>query len=105
VTLSFAGSDGEAREIALDQWRQSAVGPDKLADLATPAEFDDESARVTAADIEQSVRISSDVERHLDWLHEDFAMGFERLYVHNVARQHLDRFIDIWAQRVLPAVA
>jgi hypothetical protein len=52
--------------------------------------------------VSQGVRISSDVDRHLAWLHEDVAMGYERIYVHNVARQHLEQFIDVWAERVLP---
>lgn len=105
VTLSFARSDDEAREIALDQWRQGVVGPEKLADLASPEAFDLEAARARPEDIEDKVRMSSDVDRQLEWLREDLEMGFERLYVHNVARQHLERFIDVWAQRVLPAVA
>jgi coenzyme F420-dependent glucose-6-phosphate dehydrogenase len=103
VTLSFAGSDEESRAAALDQWRQGAVGPDGLADLASPEAFDRHSAHATAGDLADKVRMSSDVERHLAWLHEDAAMGFERMYVHNVARDHLDRFIDVWAERVLPA--
>ena len=105
VTLSFARTDDEARDIALDQWRQGVVGPEKLADLTSPEDFDRESAGARAEDIAEKVRISSDVERHLDWLQEDRAMGFERLYVHNVARTHLERFIDVWAERVLPAFA
>ena len=105
VTLSFARSDEEAREIALDQWRQGAVGPAKLADLASPEEFDREAAGARVQDIAEHVRMSSDVEQHLEWLREDLAMGFERLYVHNVAREHLERFIAVWAERVLPAFA
>ena len=105
VTLSFASDDQESRDIALDQWRQGVVGPEKLADLSSPAAFDREAADARVEDIAEKVRISSDVERHLSWLQEDLEMGFERLYVHNVARGHLERFIDAWAQRVLPALA
>lgn len=105
VTLSFARSDDEARAAAMDQWRQGVVGPEKIADLTSPAEFDREAANAKPADVADKVRISSDVQRQLDWLHEDLAMGFERLYVHNVARDHLERFIDVWAERVLPALA
>jgi coenzyme F420-dependent glucose-6-phosphate dehydrogenase len=105
VTLSFASSDAEAREAAMDQWRQGVVGPQKLADLTSPADFDREAAAAMVDDVAENVRISSDVERQLAWLHEDYAMGFERLYVHNVARDHVERFIDAWAERVLPSVA
>jgi len=102
VPLSFARTDEEALSAAMDQWRQVAVEQDKLADLASPEAFDRESADATPADIVTNVRVSSDVERHIAWLHEDAAMGFDRLYVHNVARDHQERFIDAWAEHVLP---
>jgi probable non-F420 flavinoid oxidoreductase len=102
VPLSYARTDEEALAAALDQWRQVAVEQEKLADLASPEAFDLESADAQPADIVAKVRVSSDVERHIAWLHEDAAMGFDRLYVHNVARDHQERFIDAWAEHVLP---
>jgi coenzyme F420-dependent glucose-6-phosphate dehydrogenase len=102
VPLSFARSDEEALAAALDQWRQVAVDQDELADLASPEAFDRRSANAQPEDIVTKVRVSSDVERQIAWLHEDAAMGFDRLYVHNVARDHQERFIDAWAEHVLP---
>jgi coenzyme F420-dependent glucose-6-phosphate dehydrogenase len=102
VTLSFARTDDEAQSAAMDQWRQGVVGPEKLADLTSPLDFDRESANAQLKDVGDKVRISSDIERQLAWLQEDAAMGFERLYVHNVAREHLERFIEACAARVLP---
>ena len=102
VPLSFARTDEEALAAAMDQWRQVAVDQDKLADLASPEAFDRESADAQPEDIVTKVRVSSDVERQIAWLHEDAAMGFDRLYVHNVARDHQERFIDAWAEHVLP---
>jgi alkanesulfonate monooxygenase SsuD/methylene tetrahydromethanopterin reductase-like flavin-dependent oxidoreductase (luciferase family) len=104
VTLSFAPTDAEAEAVAMDQWRQGVVGPEKLADLRSPADFDRESAAATPAEVGDKVRICADVRRHLDWLREDLAMGFERVYVHNVARDHLEPFINAWAEHVLPAL-
>ena len=102
VTLSFAPTEDEARNAAMDQWRQVVVGPEKLADLRSPTEFDRESANARADEVAERVRISGDIARHLDWLHEDAAMGFERIYLHNVARDHLERFIEVCARHVLP---
>ena len=102
VTLSFAPSQQQAEAAAMEQWRQGVVGPDKLADLTAPQEFDRESAGATLDDVSRSVRISTDVQRHVAWLQQDRAMGFERIYVHNVAREHLDSFVDVWAAEVLP---
>jgi coenzyme F420-dependent glucose-6-phosphate dehydrogenase len=102
VALSFARTDEEALAAALDQWRQVAVDQDQLADLASPEAFDRESADAQPTDIVTKVRVSSDVERQIAWLHEDAAMGFDRVYVHNVARDHQERFIEAWAEQVLP---
>jgi coenzyme F420-dependent glucose-6-phosphate dehydrogenase len=102
VALSFARTDEEALAAALDQWRQVAVDQDKLAELASPEAFDRESAAAQPTDIVTKVRVSADVERQIAWLHEDAAMGFDRVYVHNVARDHQERFIDVWAEQVLP---
>jgi len=48
------------------------------------------------------VRASADLNRHADWLHEDCALGFERIFLHNVAREHQERFIDACGTRLLP---
>src|SRR3712207_6868001 len=42
--------------------------------------------------------------RQLGWLEEDAAMGFDGVYLHNVAREHQEAFIDACAAHVLPAL-
>ena len=102
VPLSFARTDEEALAAAMDQWRQGVLSPDKLADLPSPEAFDRETANARPADVVTTVRVSSDIERQAAWLHEDAALGFDRIYVHNVARDHQERFIEQWAEHVLP---
>jgi alkanesulfonate monooxygenase SsuD/methylene tetrahydromethanopterin reductase-like flavin-dependent oxidoreductase (luciferase family) len=104
VALAFAPTDAEARAAAHDQWRQSALEKDQLSDLATPADFDRASKDITEEDIAARLRISADIERHEDWLAEDAAMGFDRIYLHNVARDHQERFIEACGTRLLPAL-
>jgi probable non-F420 flavinoid oxidoreductase len=104
VTLSFAPTDSEARLTACDQWRHCALTT-QLADLPTPAHFDRASELVDPAEVLSRVRASSDVERHAAWLEEDRRLGFERIYLHNVARAHQALFIDACGSHLLPAVA
>ena len=94
VALAFAPSDDEAADAAYDQWRHCALPSEQLADLATPAAFDAAADAITRDEVVGRVRTSSNIDRHLDLLREDAAMGFDRLYVHNVAREHQERFID-----------
>jgi coenzyme F420-dependent glucose-6-phosphate dehydrogenase len=101
VALAYAPSDAEAADAAFDQWRQCALPSTQLADLPTPAAFDAAAAGITKDDVVSRVRTSASIERHLDLLREDAAMGFERIYVHNVARDHQERFIEA----IAPALA
>ncbi len=94
VTLSYAPTAEEAAHAAFDQWRQCVLTRDQLAGLRTPQEFDAATAGASPSDVLGKVRSSPQIERHLDWLRQDASLGFQRLYLHNVARAHQDAFID-----------
>ena len=100
VALSHASTDAQSRDAALDQWCFCALPATALADLRTPAEFEAASAGARREDVLARVRASADIERQLDWLREDAEMGFERIYLHNVAREHQHQFIDAVAARI-----
>jgi hypothetical protein len=103
--LSFAPTQAEAAGAAYDQWRHCVLSPAHYADVSTPAEFDRLSQDADPREVVKRLRVSADIERHLAWLHEDAAMGIERIFLHNIAREHQDRFIEACATRVLPAFA
>jgi len=103
VAASFARTDEESAAAALDQWRHCGVPSAQLADLSSPAAFDRASAVVDADTVLSRVRASSDIRRHLDWLLQDRDLGFDRIYLHNVARDHQERFIDACAEMVIPS--
>jgi hypothetical protein len=103
VTLSFAPTANESVSAAYEHWPQCALAPHQLSDLATPAAFDEACAGVSLEDVLARVRASNDIGQHLEWLHEDAAMGFQRIYLHNVARDHQERFIDACGTQLLPA--
>ena len=105
VALSFARTDAESDAAAFEQWRQAALPSAQLADLETPEQFDRASADVTVEDVIRKVRSSAEIDRHIDWLRQDAEMGFSRLYLHNVARAHQERFIEVCGARVIPALA
>ena len=101
VKLAYAQSEETARAEAHDQWRNNILRSIIEANLSTPAQFDAVGNYVRPEDLDGHVRISSDLERHLDWLHEDLGLGFAGLYLHNVCRNQ-EAFIDAFAERVLP---
>ncbi len=100
---SYAQSESEARQAAFDQWRQSGLESNILTELATPADFERETQTIVPADMDESVRISTDLKQHTAWIEEYFELGFERVYLHQTGREQ-ERFIDAFGEHVLPAV-
>lgn len=101
VQLSYAASDEEARAGALEQWASNVFASSVLTDLRRPEQFDELAAVVTPELIGQHVRISSDPARHLAWLADDVALGFEGLFLHNVNREQR-AYIDAFGAHVVP---
>jgi coenzyme F420-dependent glucose-6-phosphate dehydrogenase len=101
VALAYAPTQVAAERGAYDQWRHCTLGPRLLADLPTPAAFDRAGADVDIQQMLGSVRISCDFARHVAWVHEDLARGYDRLYLHNVVREEQERFIDLCGERLL----
>jgi coenzyme F420-dependent glucose-6-phosphate dehydrogenase len=102
--VSYARDEREAREGAHEQWRANILGSDLLATLTTPAQFEAAGQYVTAADVEQHVHVSSDLERHAQWLMDYLELGFDEIYIHNVNRRQRE-FIAGFGEHVLPVLA
>ena len=105
VALAYAPTDEEAVAAACDQWPFCVLPSSDITDLPSPADFERKSRHAPTGEVIARVRSSADIERHLAWLQEDREMGFDRLYLHNVAREHQALFIDACAARLLPAFA
>ena len=103
VHLSWAPTEAEAEAIAHDQWRSNVFPPPVCWDLETVEHFDAVSADVTVDRIRESVNISADLEKHIDWLRGYAALGFDRIYLHHVG-QDLLPFIDAFGAKVLPSL-
>ena len=103
AALSYALTPAEAERAAHDQWRHCTLSSDQLADLRTPEEFDRVTAHTTKEEVIRRLRVSSDIHQHADWIHEHMVLGFDRIYLHNIARGHQERFIVACAEHVLPA--
>jgi coenzyme F420-dependent glucose-6-phosphate dehydrogenase len=103
VHVAYAPTDAEARQAAQDHWRVNVYGSDLIGSVKTPEQFELLGSKVRPEDLDGSVRISSDLQRHVAWLQEDVEMGFDHLYLHEVGLQQ-ERFIEAFATHVLPAL-
>lgn len=103
--LSFAKTEDQAVRGAWEQWRTVKLPPPVLAELRQPSHFDAAGADVQPEEIKQKLRVSADVEQHIEWLQGDVAMGFEEINIHCVHREQQERFIDVFGEKVLPRLA
>lgn len=99
---SYASTHEQALQGAYDQWRTNILASSLLTDLHTLEQFDAAATYVRPEDLHERIRISADLKQHVDWLHQDIELGFDRIYIHNVNREQ-ERFIDAFGEHVLPA--
>ncbi len=103
VQVSYASTDEEALAEAFERWRNSALPAPLLADLRRPSDIDLALRNARPEDVASAVRISADPAQHREWLRRDAELGFEMVYVHNVARDQRG-FIEMYEREVLPQV-
>lgn len=101
VHLSYDPDESRAEAVAHQQWRTNVFDSTLAWNLELPAQFDAAAVHVTAADVRDVVRVSSDLSQHLAWLEEYVELGVDSLYLHHVG-QTQDGFIDAFGQHVLP---
>lgn len=99
--ISYAPTHEMALHTAHEQWRTNIFKSGALAELRLPAQFEAVAKFVTPEDVAQHVRVSSDLNQHLDWIHEDVELGFDEIYLHNVNTRQTE-FINEFGERVLP---
>jgi probable non-F420 flavinoid oxidoreductase len=101
---SYAPSEAVARQGAYEQWRTNIFPSAVLSDLRMPHQFDRAAEFVRPDDLDRSIRISSDLKLHAEWLQQYIAMGFDHIYIHNVNREQ-QQFIEAFGTHVLPSLA
>jgi probable non-F420 flavinoid oxidoreductase len=103
LKLAWGPDEAATRQDAFRQWRTNIFEGDLLWELRTPRQFEQAAAHVRPEDLDGSVRISSDLNRHAAWIHEYLAVGLDELSLHNVATNQ-EAFVAAFGERVLPQV-
>lgn len=101
--ISYAADEDTARQGAFDQWRGNIFPSALLTDLRLPEEFDATAQYVRPEDLDPHIRISADLEKHIEFLRKDAELGFDEVYIHNVGRNQQE-FIRAFGEHVLPAL-
>jgi alkanesulfonate monooxygenase SsuD/methylene tetrahydromethanopterin reductase-like flavin-dependent oxidoreductase (luciferase family) len=99
--LSYAASEEEALKGAWDQWRTNIFHSTVLGDLTQVAQFDELGKYVQPEELQGMVRISSNIDQHIEWIRQDMQLGFDKIILHNVNREQ-ENFIRVFGESVLP---
>ena len=73
-------------------------------DTETVEAFDEISGDFSPERVKQAVRVSNDLGRHAEWLHEYVEQGWNELYLHFVGQEQAG-FIEAFGEHVLPQLA
>lgn len=103
VALAWASSEERARREAREQWGANLLGPDVLAVLRTPQQFQSATRFVSEDDVVAALPVSADLDWHTEHLARYAEAGVDEVYLHNVVRNQPE-FIDVFGARVLPAL-
>ncbi|MDQ2051901.1 TIGR03885 family FMN-dependent LLM class oxidoreductase [Natronolimnohabitans sp. A-GB9] len=99
---SYDDTDDAALEGAYDQWRTQCVPGTVTQELRTPEDYDELTETVDEEQVEANVRVSSDLEDHIEWLETDFDLDVDRVFVHNV-NTNQEAFLEVFGEDVLPS--
>lgn len=100
VHLSWAETDEQAWENAIDQWPNGGMKFPK-ADIRSPFDFEQMAKLVRREDFEGRMVISSDPDAHRAALQKFIDAGFTRIYLHNVGRNQ-EEWLEVFGREVLP---
>jgi coenzyme F420-dependent glucose-6-phosphate dehydrogenase len=101
AAISLDKSDEIAEVSAYRHWGVACLGVEQIQDIATPEEFDRRVAHHTPREVCEKLRVSADIDQHIEWIRQDHELGFEVVYLHYVGRG-IHRFIETFARDVLP---
>jgi coenzyme F420-dependent glucose-6-phosphate dehydrogenase len=103
VGLSYARTEDQAKRNAFEQWRTACFPNEILTELRSPLQFEAAAQHVRIDDVNTSLRSSSELRQHQEWLAADAALGFEELILHNVGTNQSE-FIHDFGAYVLPSL-
>jgi coenzyme F420-dependent glucose-6-phosphate dehydrogenase len=100
IKISFADSEEQAVEQAMKEWPNGGMNFPK-ADIRNPEDFEAMSKLVRPENYKNRVLLTPDLSEHVAHIQHFIDLGFNEIYVHNVARNQ-EAFIDAYGKHVLP---
>jgi coenzyme F420-dependent glucose-6-phosphate dehydrogenase len=80
-----------------------AIVAQAAAMLETPEQFDQASEYIGPEQVRGPIRVSSDLDRHADWIRDDIGLGFDEIYLHHVGHDQ-EGVVDAFGRHVLTQI-
>ncbi|MFT4230127.1 MAG: TIGR03557 family F420-dependent LLM class oxidoreductase [Microbacterium sp.] len=100
--LSWAPTDEEALAAAVAEWPLAGMRFGR-ADVRSPFDVEQLSRLVRPDDVAAGIVASADPDVHRAAIQGYVDLGFDRVYLHNVASAH-DEWIDVFGREVIPRI-
>ncbi len=101
AAIALERSDRVAEAAAYNNWGIATLEANQLQDIELPEHFDALVEKHKPNEVADILRVSSDIQQHIDWLKADFSTGVETVYLHYVGK-NIESFIESYAKFVLP---
>ncbi|MET0735408.1 MAG: TIGR03885 family FMN-dependent LLM class oxidoreductase [Microbacterium sp.] len=102
VHVALEETEEDALAVLRDQWRHAVI-PGSLWDIEQPEDFDALAGDPTDDELREGALVSTDPEELAQRIAELCALGFDRVYIHNVGLDQA-RFLDHAERSLLPAL-
>ncbi len=100
--LSWAPTDELALQHAVREWPMAGMRFSR-SDIRSPFELEQLARMVRPEDVAQGIIASADPDVHRAAIQKYADLGFDRIYLHNVARDQ-DEWLDVFGREVIPKV-
>jgi len=101
--LAYDPDAEEAKRLAADQWLSNCLPGPVTQELRRPEQYGALADQLSTDEITDHVMVSSDLDRHIEWLSGLAELDVETLIVHNVTPKQ-KQFIETFGESVLPAL-
>jgi probable non-F420 flavinoid oxidoreductase len=102
--LAWGPDEAALREDAFRQWGTNLIQGQAVWELARPEQFAEIAALLGPEDLDDTVRVSTDLHQHAAWLNEYAEAGVDELILHNVASNQA-AFLEAFGAHVLPQLS
>ena len=99
-------SEDEAWNAMQKRWPTVTIPRSELQEMATPKVIAAQCANKSLSELKGKLRVSASLAQHLDWIAEDAAHGFDRIFLFPITVQVSPlQFLEVFGQHIPPRLS